>query len=1373
MVDFLKIATSKRKKDLIIEVFPKFILKESEDLMIRGQDFYAVWDESRGIWSTKERDVISLIDKELSEYANKIKNENPEYEVYVKYMWDSDSGSIDKWHKYCKLQMRDNYHMLDEELIFSNMEVNKKNYASKQLTYPLEPGSCKAWDTLISTLYSEEERYKIEWAIGAVVTGDSKTIQKFLVLYGAAGTGKSTILNIIEKLFDGYHTVFEAKTLGSSSAQFALEAFKDNPLVAIQQDGDLSKIEDNTRLNSLISHEEMLVNEKYKASYRNRFKAFLFLGTNKPVKITDAKSGLIRRLIDVSPTGVKIPINEYRKLISQIDFELGAIAWHCKEVYLSDPGKYDNYIPINMLGATNDFYNFVESAYRVFSTQEHILLKSAWSMYKEFCDDAKVPYPYTQRVFKEELKNYFWRFEERTYIDGVHTSNVYYDFRTEIFNNQSEELKIEKEEPWLLFNCSESIFDKICSDYLAQYATDKGTPINKWERVTRKLSDIDTSKLHYVKVPENHIVIDFDIPDGNGDKCFEMNLEEASKWPETYAELSKSGGGIHLHYIYNGDVNKLSRLYKENIEIKVFTGNSSLRRMLTKCNDKPINTISSGLPLKGGKKMTNFETIKSERTLRNMIEKNLKKEIHGSTTPSVHFINKLLQEAYDGGLKYDVSDMRNAVLAFAANSSNQADICIRLVNDMHFKSDDIGEYVESKKDIIVFYDIEVFPNLFLVNWKYAGEENPVIRMINPTPAQIESMLQYKLIGFNNRAYDNHMIYACMMGYTVEELYRLSTRLVSKDKEVSRKAKFGEAYNLSYTDVYDFAATKQSLKKWEIQLGIHHQELGLPWDEPVPEDKWQLVAEYCDNDVIATEAVFNHCKGDFTARQILAELAGGCVNDTTNTLTTKIIFGNVRNPQDRFNYRDMGEVSNEDIIPDGFDSYTRFNKKGQAVFPSYEFDKYTRKSRYRNENPSEGGYIYAEPGMYGNVALLDIVSLHPTSAIVEKIFGIYTKNFEDIKRARVYIKRKMFDKARLMLDGKLAPYLNDESTAKDLAQALKIAINSVYGLTKAKFPNPFKDSRNEDNIVAKRGALFMINLKHEVQKRGFIVVHIKTDSIKIADATPEIIQFVMEYGKMYGYDFEHEATYDRICLVNDAVYIAKYANGEQHEFELSTGQKIMTEWTATGTQFQVPYVFKSLFCKAPIRFEDLCETKSTKVGALYLDMNEKLELSITEKEAELKVMRRELNKILKKEPDNTDKIADLKNSIDSLTKQIEESHNYMFVGRVGQFCPVKPGTGGGSLYYKNDAGKYVSVSGTKGYKWFESELVRNLSKDSEIDMSYYDNLVNEAAEAISFYGDLEWFCSNDPYIVPKYDENGKPDYIEYYSQPAEKIPTVAF
>ncbi len=889
MLDFLMISTRSTKRG-VIEIYPKFIIKKSSDLMIRGGDFYAIWVEERGLWSTDEQDALSIIDKYLDKYAEENKGKF-EGHVRIMHMWDAESGMIDTWHKYCQKQMRDSFHQLDDKLIFSNTKVSKKDYSSKRLPYPLEKGNVSAWDKLISTLYSPEERHKIEWSIGAIVTGDSKHIQKFMVFYGSAGTGKSTILNVIQKLFEGYYSVFDARALGSSSNSFALESFKTNPLVAIQHDGDLSRIEDNTRLNSLVSHELMTVNEKFKAAYSNRFNAFLYMGTNKPVKITDAKSGLIRRLIDVTPSGNKLTKREYDDVTKRIDFELGAIAKYCEDIYRKDPGAYDDYVPVSMLGASNDFYNFVLDSYFTFKEQEDVPLKSAWELYKTYCDEANVPYPFSKRIFKEELKNYFRDYKDRYTKNDTRMRSVYIGFRADKFEDEEKEEVQTPKIKLIEFNSTESIFDKDCGKYPAQYATSKGTPSKKWDNVTTTLDDINTKELHYVKVPENHIVIDFDIPDENGEKSLERNVEEASKWPPTYAEFSKSGKGVHLHYIYTGDPKKLSAIYADHIEVKVYSGKSSLRRKLTKCNNLPIATISSGLPLKGEDKVVNFEAIKTEKGIRTLIKKNMKKEIHPGTKPSIDFIYKILDDAYKSELKYDVSDMKPAVLSFAASSTHQADYCIKLVNKMQFKSKEPSLPVGSRpEDQIVFYDIEIFPNLFLVNWKYDGEDKPVVRMINPKPAEIEELIKYKLVGFNCRRYDNHMLYARLMGYNNQQLFNLSQKIINEGKGF-----FGEAYNISYTDVYDFAAKKQSLKKWEIELGIHHQELGLPWDKPVPEELWTQVAEYCDNDVIATEAVFHKLKGDFTAREILADLAGMSVNDTTNTLTTRIIFGKERHP----------------------------------------------------------------------------------------------------------------------------------------------------------------------------------------------------------------------------------------------------------------------------------------------------------------------------------------------------------------------------------------------------------------------------------------------------------------------------------------------
>ena len=1324
-MDFLDISEEETKKGT--EIVAGFIVNnKTTDLMTRAKDFYAVWVEERGLWSTDEQDLIELVDHELDKYYEEHRGKW-ERRPRIRHLRYGKNKAIDEFHHYCKEQLRENAHQLDEKLIFSNQKTKKRDYASKKLDYPLEEGSIEAWDKLMSVLYSDEERHKIEWAIGAIVSGDSKNVQKFLVFYGPPKSGKSTVINIIEKLFQGYCSVFDAKALGSANDSFAMAPFKSNPLVAYQHDGDLSHIEDNTRLNSIVSHETVLMNEKNKPQYPMRINSFLFMGTNKPVRITDGKSGLLRRLIDVTPTGRKIPKREYDALMKMIDFELGAIAWHCRQVYLDDPQCYDEYTPLNMLGASNDFYNFILDKYYEYKQSDHATLQVAYEDYKSYCDKANA-FVMPMRTFKEELKNYFVDFKDRaTLDDGTRVRSYYTGFRSDKFEEKWKKKEPSEKKTWLEFNDAKnkSLLDIMLATCPAQYANSEGTPLKTWDNCFTKLSGIDSHKLHYLKVPLSHIVIDFDIPDENGNKCFEKNLEEASKWPPTYAELSKSGAGIHLHYIYTGDPLELKPLFKEHVEVKVFNGNSSLRRMLTKCNDIPVATISSGLPLKEKKKVVNFDSFTNDKALITAIKRNLNKENVAGTKPSVELIYKDLEKAYASGMHYDVSKWKQAIYNFASNSTHHADYCIKLFNKMKFCSEDVAEATVNDELPIAFFDVEVFSNLLLICWKYPGKDSPVIRMINPSPDEVlDLMHNYRLIGFNCRRYDNHILYARSLGASLAEIYEVSKGIIGKDKN----AFFKEAYNVSYTDIYDFSSKKQSLKKFEIDLGIHHKELPIPWDQPVPEERWIEVAEYCDNDVIATEAVWEDRKDDFTAREILADIAGMTVNDTTNTLTTRIIFGQDRNPQIQFNYRDLSQPVGPERYSEyrsmfgddyefrvfdtmGLPTYETYTggelPDGYSIlpfFPGYVYD--AGKSTYLGEEIGEGGRVYSEPGMYGNIWDADVTSMHPHSIWAERLFGPkYSRKFYDLVDIRVAVKKAIktgnFEDASKMMDGKLSKWLTNADQAGGLANALKIAINSVYGLTSARFENPFRDLRNKDNIVAKRGALFMTLLKQEVQKQGYQVAHIKTDSIKIPDWDQKIFDFVRTFGHEYGYNFETEAEFDRFCLVNDAVYIAhdKFWEDAVKKHPEDAWKK---GWTATGTQFQVPYVFKTLFAKAPIEFEDLCETKSV-TSALYLDMDEDLP---------------------------------------------EGEHDYQFVGRVGLFCPIRPGKGGGRLVReavdKDGNIKYDSATGAKDYRWLESEdVVMRTTIGPEtnadlIDLSYYDRLVEEAVNDISQYGDFEWF-----------------------------------
>lgn len=1275
-MDFYKFRT-KENKNGTTELYPGFIVGRSTDLMIRGGKFYAVWDEEAGLWSKDEYAVARLVDKELFAEAKDPKHAGRM--MIVRSMTEFESTAWSQFQKFIS-QISDNSVILDQSLTFANDVVKKSDYRSKRLPYSLEPGDYSAWDELVGTLYSVEERAKIEWIIGAIVSGDSKKIQKFGVFYGPPGSGKGTVMDIMHKLFQGYTTTFEAKQLGSANAQFALEVFKEYPLLAIQGDGNLSRIQDNARLNSIVSHEPMTIDAKFKSPVTDVIHTFLVMGTNSPVQITDAKSGLIRRLIDIHPTGVKIPINHYTSLMGRIDFELGAIAHHCLEVY-REMGRnyYEGYRPLEMMLQTDPFFNFIEYNFDIFKEQDGVTLTQAYSMYKEYCDESGFDKPMHRQKFQFELRNYFDDFKDRAEVDGHQVRNYYSGFNANKFKTPAKQgpafsLVIEDDISLL----DEELADMPAQGFRVDEFGDK-VPARKWDNVSSYLRDLDTSELHYVKVPENHIVIDFDLKDDSGEKSLERNLEAASSWPPTYAELSQGGNGVHLHYIYDGDVSLLSSAYSEGIEVKTLLGNSSLRRRLTKCNSVPIATINSGLPLKE-KKMLDTKMMSSEKTVRSMIAKNLKKEYVPGTKSSVDFIKKILDDAYSSGMSYDVSDLKGPIMAFAANSSNQKLQSLKVVAQMKWKSDDASEKPletpESYGDTpfnpednavderLVFFDVEVFPNLFVVCWKFQGSE-VVNTLINPSPRDVEALLKLKLVGFFNRRYDNHILYAAYMGYSVEALYRLSQKIVEhKDPN----AMFGEAYNLSHADIWDFASIKQSLKKWEIELGIHHLELDIPWNEPVPEELVPKVVEYCKNDVNATEAVFENRKYDYDARRILAELSGLSINDTTQKHTAKIIFGNDRNPQASFVYTELEEQ-----------------------FPGYSFDPSRNpKSQYMGEDPSEGGYVYAEPGMYENVEVYDVASMHPTSIVQLNAFGKYTPRFKELLDARVAIKRGEFDQARQMLDGKLAPYLQEENDADQLAYALKIVINIVYGLTSAKFDNPFRDLKNKDNIVAKRGALFMITLKNELKEKfGISPVHIKTDSIKIVDSTDEIRDFIFAFGEKYGYEFEHEATYSKFCLVNNAVYIAQYG--------WAAKEKLIGKWDATGAQFQQPYVFKTLFTGEAVTFDDLCVSKEVQGGAIFMDFDH----------------------------DNPTPIA-------------ERLEGMKFVGRTGRFTPVQEGQGGAMLYRVKDE-KPFKVTGTSGHLWLESDVAKE--GESEIDMSYFNTLVDDAIGALNKFGDAEAFCGH--------------------------------
>ena len=1459
-LDFYEIK-QKHPKVNCTEVYPDYTIEEDiKDLMVRGGSFYAVWDPDKQMWNRKETSVKRIVDRDVRKTIDAIHELDPTTDVREKLLKNNSSGKWAEFKNYIK-NLPDTYRRLDEKVTFQdpNDAHIPVDYKGKRLTDPSDNVSrflpysiqmnseCPAWDELISTLYDPEERDKIEWAIGSVISGDSKRIQKFLVLYGKQGTGKGTILSIIEKMFDGYCSTFKAENLVHSGDNFNLDFLSEDPLIAIDADTNLSRIESNVLINQIVSHERIKVNEKFKNKYPNKPICMLILGTNQQVKITDAKSGIIRRLIDVEPSERLIPEDHYFELMDRIEYEFGAIAGHCLKVY-QELGRtyYTDYIPVRMMYRTDPFFNFMEETVSVFmkgqkddiaegsDISEGITADNIWSMWKAYCSDSGIDHIRKRFEIIDEAKNYFRNYEKgpvrRKLKDGMISSvrSWFSGFRFEKFNQgDSEQSESRRERKlkgrtkkdiskdsesesvdaygWLVFDCTESLLDKELADCPAQYARkSNGLPRYPWNKVGTKLKDLDTSELHWVKGPGKLIFVDYDKhgPDGKKDLALNMRAAVESGLPKTYSEVSNSGGGIHSYYWYDGNVDDLSGLFAPEIEVKKFPEDKdlSIRRRVWKCNSLPIAHISSGLPFKEKKKVINWEGVKDEKHLRNLVIKAIDRNIRPygeepKTITLVKYICDLLRDAQSSGMKYDLSDLDNVLYSFAASSHHNKDECINLYYGMELRwpKEIISEKPETYQPYpddspIIILDCEVTRNLLLVIYKElepdgvaAVLKSPInrqkkcVRLFNPKPHEIAGLFGMKIVGHNVTGYDNHILYAAYLGYSPEKIFEISQDIIVR----GNRSPFREARSISYTDTLDVASEKKGLKKIEIDMHIPHKEMEIDCSKPLPESEWERLAQYCENDVLATEAYFLSKKWqtDFKARKILAALTGMTVNDSTNNLVAQLVFGNVRDPQGQFNYPDLKKEFPQYSFENGRSYYRETIEVGKDKdFQKALEDIRCNTKEYRviswdeakrrievDAIIGEGGRVYAEPGMYYDVITFDVTSMHPTSIIVENGFGPYTKGYQDLYEARVAIKNGDYDKARKLFDGRLAPYLENDDDADDLAYALKIALNSTYGVTAAKFQNRFKDPRNIDNWVAKRGALFMEKLRLEVQKRGGHVIHIKTDSIKLVQPSEELKDFVLQFARDHGYEFKIESKYERICLVNHAVYIALRSRDDEDWLkeckkarkaaeEHGTPYYEPTRWTATGAQFAHPFVFKQLFSKERMDFWDFCELKTVQT-ALYLDVNEKLK-NVEPEEKEKKKIQARIKKLIKEfeRPDISredevkinDEITDLQKDISVLNEVIQEGHKYLFVGKAGEFIPVRPGCDGGLLVRKeSDSDNYGYATGAKGYRWIESEYLKdNLDWKKYVDIRYFRGLTDVAIETIGQFGDFEMFVHGD-------------------------------
>ena len=134
-MDFYQILSKETKDKSGMELYPDFIVGRSQDLMVQGRTFYAIWDAEKGLWSRDEYDVQRLVDEHLNAEADRLRRETG-INYTIRSMRSFNSNSWSQFRKFLA-NISDNSHPLDSKVLFSNSEIKKTDYASKYLELPV------------------------------------------------------------------------------------------------------------------------------------------------------------------------------------------------------------------------------------------------------------------------------------------------------------------------------------------------------------------------------------------------------------------------------------------------------------------------------------------------------------------------------------------------------------------------------------------------------------------------------------------------------------------------------------------------------------------------------------------------------------------------------------------------------------------------------------------------------------------------------------------------------------------------------------------------------------------------------------------------------------------------------------------------------------------------------------------------------------------------------------------------------------------------------------------------------------------------------------------------------------------------------------
>ena len=415
------------------------------------------------------------------------------------------------------------------------------------------------------------------------------------------------------------------------------------------------------------------------------------------------------------------------------------------------------------------------------------------------------------------------------------------------------------------------------------------------------------------------------------------------------------------------------------------------------------------------------------------------------------------------------------------------------------------------------FDFEVFPHDWLL--VYTNMDGSKHHIHNDREALRKVYEQDKnalWVGYNCRFYDQYIFKAILLGF---DPFKVSQWIIGEDKPGwAYSDNFGKIPLVFFDLMFD---RNKSLKQLEGFMGIDIEECDIPWnlDRPLTKDEFNSVLHYCEHDVDATCEVFTHNMPNFKAYLRLIDeynLPFKFFCKTKAQLGSKILGAVYREHDDEWEVPitdtvDLGRFAH---LKDWFTSDENHTLDAQLVFTVDGVEVVIAWGGAHGA-PNEPVVIV------GNLLNIDVASQYP-SIIIEH--GYMSRNvgrrglklYSSIKKERVGWKK----------------------TDKDLADATKIVLNSVYGSLGDK-NNALYDPRNLHAVCA-NGQLMIMDLADKLIDIAKII-NLNTDGILVQITDPsrtdEIIQICHDWEKRNKMELEFDY-YDKIIQrdVNNYVMI---------------------------------------------------------------------------------------------------------------------------------------------------------------------------------------------------------------------------------------------